>query len=355
VNITSTTQPTSLSISVYSPTGALALDHAIKKQPLSGNVIVELPAKDQEIRVAVVDPGGLVGGARFLAHAHQRVSAQLALAPPGSDAAHADSDGDGVVDEIDDCPSVSNHDQADADGDGRGDACANGDLSPGPDLSSPPSLCSAGSFLLCDGFEGSTFDEANWPLSLRATQGGSIALDSQHAYRGRGSARLHFDTTPTAMTVLVALTESRAVSLPLYVRAFFLVSDDADAGTMGLETGGIDLVSVGTTDNHFFELGTRQDTFSLNYDYPPEAAGEPIGAFWQPGTWFCLELGLTNDALQIWIDGKDVTPANHALASPPTIASVSLGPQANPAPALTAFDVYLDEVAVANQPIGCTR
>ncbi len=34
-----------------------------------------------------------------------------------------DSDGDGVTDDVDNCPTVANADQADADGDGIGDAC----------------------------------------------------------------------------------------------------------------------------------------------------------------------------------------------------------------------------------------
>jgi hypothetical protein len=35
-----------------------------------------------------------------------------------------DSDGDGVPDPIDNCPAAGNPRQEDADGDGRGDACA---------------------------------------------------------------------------------------------------------------------------------------------------------------------------------------------------------------------------------------
>src|SRR5262249_15360049 len=49
----------------------------------------------------------------------------LILAPPG-----ADSDGDGVPDSIDNCPTVANPDQADGDGNGTGDACA---MTPSPD------------------------------------------------------------------------------------------------------------------------------------------------------------------------------------------------------------------------------
>ncbi len=41
----------------------------------------------------------------------------------GSTACSGDPDGDGICNEIDDCPAVANPDQADADHDGRGDAC----------------------------------------------------------------------------------------------------------------------------------------------------------------------------------------------------------------------------------------
>jgi hypothetical protein len=34
-----------------------------------------------------------------------------------------DSDGDGILDEADNCPAVPNADQVDADNDGEGDAC----------------------------------------------------------------------------------------------------------------------------------------------------------------------------------------------------------------------------------------
>ena len=39
------------------------------------------------------------------------------------DACEADSDGDGVIDDIDNCPTAANTSQVDADRDGRGDTC----------------------------------------------------------------------------------------------------------------------------------------------------------------------------------------------------------------------------------------
>jgi uncharacterized membrane protein len=47
------------------------------------------------------------------------------LANVSPDSAPADADGDGVADEMDNCPNVVNANQADADGDGAGDPCDN--------------------------------------------------------------------------------------------------------------------------------------------------------------------------------------------------------------------------------------
>jgi hypothetical protein len=55
---------------------------------------------------------------------HDVMIARLDFVAGGSCADHGgDTDGDGVCDEVDNCPLVANADQADTDGDGSGDAC----------------------------------------------------------------------------------------------------------------------------------------------------------------------------------------------------------------------------------------
>jgi len=51
------------------------------------------------------------------------IASLLALALAACGPAVADGDKDGVADDVDNCPAVANADQADADGDGVGDAC----------------------------------------------------------------------------------------------------------------------------------------------------------------------------------------------------------------------------------------
>ena len=51
------------------------------------------------------------------------LTANGVIVDPGGPATSLDSDGDGVVDDIDNCPDTANADQSDADGDGVGDVC----------------------------------------------------------------------------------------------------------------------------------------------------------------------------------------------------------------------------------------
>lgn len=82
--------------------------------------------------MTVVVPGKMVYTVPTTAHYSLAWNVPLAIVddPTWLVSCDADSDGDGIGDDLDNCPQVANPDQADADEDGRGDACdgANDDV-----------------------------------------------------------------------------------------------------------------------------------------------------------------------------------------------------------------------------------
>jgi hypothetical protein len=148
--------------------------HAFTPARLPGEATVQgLPDEPEPVRVAVV--GGVDGGANVMGgqevtlipHAETTVLVLLA-------ANTLDSDGDGVPDAIDDCPSTYDPDQSNAAGSGAGDACrpqdggsvdagatdagasdaGTADLGCGsPCTASNPGACAAGT-TVCDGHGG---------------------------------------------------------------------------------------------------------------------------------------------------------------------------------------------------------
>jgi hypothetical protein len=119
--------PATLRISVYDRFGPLLVDVARPSPTLPTAFTALLPATSQTVRF-VVDGDQVLGGAAVDARAHGTVDAAIALAPAASDAAHADRDGDGVPDAVDNCANVANHDQKSTSG-GEGDACVGADPS----------------------------------------------------------------------------------------------------------------------------------------------------------------------------------------------------------------------------------
>lgn len=79
----------------------------------------------QPTEVLVTVPGKIVYAVTISAHYSLAWSVPLAIGhdPSWLVSCNADSDVDGISDDLDNCPQVANPDQADADNDGRGDPC----------------------------------------------------------------------------------------------------------------------------------------------------------------------------------------------------------------------------------------
>jgi hypothetical protein len=133
----STPPPDAVVVQVFDGHGALHASAPFMVPAVDGEgrlgTVVIYPAREGD-RTLRIHAQGLrqaavisEGTARALLMARQQSPAMLMLVAPPL----ADRDGDGVPDEIDNCPAAANPGQEDADGDGRGDGCGPGDGGPG--------------------------------------------------------------------------------------------------------------------------------------------------------------------------------------------------------------------------------
>jgi hypothetical protein len=128
-----------LTVSVFDPNRALLERHPLDSSLVPGTVVVTGLQATKPLRVAVAGDNGLrLGWTRLSPQAGQRESATVTLWLTTPDA-----DGDWVPDAIDNCPTVSNPDQADQTGMGVGDACR-GDLGAPPDTGPPVCVVAGG-------------------------------------------------------------------------------------------------------------------------------------------------------------------------------------------------------------------
>src|SRR6185369_15619348 len=107
--------------------------------------------------------------------------------------------------------------------------------------------------------------------------------------------------------------------------------------------GGVQVVSNnGAATLHDYYGSTSQNAISATVEF-------------QSGRWECIEWGVSQSGgtvdLRLWIDGAEVTDARLSgpLASPPA-GSLSLG-STGP----DGFAFWIDEIALSDSPIGCSR
>jgi hypothetical protein len=351
---TSGAVPSELRISVFDAYQALTFDRRIQNPMLPSAFIDELPATDQEIRIAVSADPAVIGGTRFVAHAHARVqSPSIELGPVGSDAAHADADGDGVPDLIDNCPQVANADQSNQNGDGVGDACeASAPLDGGADLAGSPSLCATSAIPFCDGFESGMLDVANWPAALLGTQGGSVVIDHAMTYRGMGSVRVNVAavTNNTMPQVVATIGENRQITTPIYIRGFFRVPSAAATN--------FDLLRASNTDGYNFNIAVGNGDFQLSSNVVPGFYHVTKAGAWSFDRWFCVELAIipngANTDTKMWVDDVDMA-VDSTVNGIPRIDAVGFGLQYAPAPMIPSFNIWMDELAVDTMRITCSR
>jgi hypothetical protein len=379
-------QPQQLQVSVYDRFHALALDVPTAGAALPGTLLVRVPAVAQTLRIVIDGRAGsiaLEGGAAVAIAAGHDNSASITMSSTTPDA-----DGDGVPDALDNCPLVANHDQADANGDGRGDRCdvdggaidlagdlagdaapidlagdaapidLAGDAAP-PDLAhdaamppdlAEPNCASVGAVALCDDFEGATF-QSLWNVRAGAT------LDTTFAHRGQHSAHFHTDALAVGVGPNVQIGEMTTfatVATDIWIRAWlYLPAQPAGANRTELlavqQSGGTGLsLIIDSTSLHNY----NQITDVANQSATPVPTAQ----------WFCA----------VWHVVLSTTSGSSTVSGTglPTVAAIT-GQQTQPTPALNeinfgvswntttqaqpAFDLWIDDVIVDGNPLTCAE
>jgi hypothetical protein len=202
VTLTITAAPADVIISPASRTFTTC--GAANAQTVSFSTAADAAPGTRDITVTASDTNGAYNdnGAGF----------HLVVSAPGGGA--TDTDGDGIADDDDNCPTVANADQADVDGDGLGDACDTNSYAPAVLLAAGDAngdegdtLSTNGSFSDADGNATLTISKASgdgtvidngdgtWSWSLPTTDdgSGSVTVDASDGEHLNASDTFNWD------------------------------------------------------------------------------------------------------------------------------------------------------------------
>jgi hypothetical protein len=354
--------PAVLTVAVYDSHKALTRDHAVPAVVPGRLVLTNLPAVSAPLRIALDGDGGkLEAGVAVTLEPNQTVHAVAVLS-----SATPDGDGDGVPDDIDNCPTVANPDQADADGGTFGDACrALADMSfgdgPGPvDLALEDGLvhvapCPSNANF-CDPFD-TGFSPA-WGED--SDNGTSATVDAVHVFRGAGAA--HFHVNPTSKPYLQDFL-GELTSQPLddtWVRVYVYVP----AATRPINTTFLNLYESDAPPYDDVSLSFDNAGRLEFYDSAPPTAAAHTASLFPTDRWVCLEWhfhelrpgdqGNASASTQVFLDGVSQAELNLSmnLRSPTPFTDLQLGFTAN-SPQPSGADTWFDDFAVGPTRIGC--
>ncbi len=218
---------------------------------------------------------------------------------------------------------------------------------------------------LCDDFESGAIDPTLWVIN-KPTDSASVSIDGEHVHSG--TQALHVKVLPGEQST-AQITETGtfpAFNDAFYTRIFAyfapdLPSDESGGFHMGFvqASGDNDLGHVRSA------LGSIADKQFLGYSI---YFGPPFVEFgpWSdlrvtPNTWLCLELFVSGDGgtvarRRIWVNDTELAEQESSYdgQQPPTFDKLAIGVwQYHPTP--TFSDMWIDDVRVSRERIGCAK
>jgi len=218
---------------------------------------------------------------------------------------------------------------------------------------------------LCDDFESAQLDPSKWQTN--PTQSAAVTVDTLHAHSGKYAVHIHVTAGQQTTAQITEAVTFPAKNDAFYTRIFAYFSPDLpiEAGA-DFHTGFI--VASGKNDLGAVRaglglIGGDQQFlgYSIFFGPPKHEFGPWSQTRVKPNQWLCLELfesgaDGTSETRQIWVDGQELTELKSTYngQKPPAWTLVSIGlEEYHPIPTLS--DMWIDDVRVSSQPIGCER
>jgi hypothetical protein len=223
---------------------------------------------------------------------------------------------------------------------------ADGGTDGGADAGNPRSC--AGAFI-CDGFESGT---SSWNETV-TQHGGDVAVDTAQAHSGTHSLHTLASLDTAGNESYALLRDDKSVPILFYARVFAYLPAPAPGGAYAIiaaqeNTGGYRGTSLG------FQNG---QLMVVNWTTPPDTDTVQVanGTF-PTGTWVCLEwmLDSTQHETRVWQNGAEVTELHVTGLTTPAYEWFRLGLDVGGMPN-TTYQLWLDDLYVGTQPVGCDR
>ncbi len=248
---------------------------------------------------------------------------------------------------------------------------SNGDLDPPPDVSEGgaeggavdahfATACDAGN-ILCEDFEHGL--SSFWSQDTYPPDSSTVVVETTKAEHGTHSLHAHVDMVgtnlagPPAATIGVDQGSAVTLPMPFWVRFFVWAEagglletrpDDSAVATLYQRDANMDIIEVrasGAAMAKTFAIANTADN-SLATSMTPF----PLAS------WHCLEWQVTQTGLTLWLDGMQLKDLN-ATTKPLPVSFEEFGWASdafNPFTSMVGQDVWIDEIIISTQRVGCT-
>jgi hypothetical protein len=221
-----------------------------------------------------------------------------------------------------------------------------------------------GPALVTEDFESGALDDKKWAMHVHGDE--TITVEQDTVAHGKNALHIHDPMGASGAYAFVGLTIPDSLKDHFYGRAYVLLK--------GVPAGHSVLMLAGSTGfplADFLEIGTDRGKFQPSFQLNKPTTERPRGeTTHQVGTlpvdrWFCLEWEFMDqpDRIVMWVDGKLAVnqPLTYSIikGTPATSSGLTggffeynLGFRAWGRALANDVDVYYDDIAISDKPIG---